>query len=170
MACIIYHKSLLHCLPPSTLPPPLVPLLSVLGNLFTPEKGGCTGKYVPPFKVYPELLQEMKCGYGCNWKGGCKWACECGWKCGSDRGWSGIYVTIGICWHNECVDWDCELQYQWAICEALGVAAQFYTKSGHQCATLRQLGQPSLTNNLRELDIMSCNQLIVYVLLSLAEI
>ena len=50
------------------------------------------------------------------------------------------------------------------------MVAQFYTKSGHQCATLRELGQPSLTKKLRELYIMSCNQLIVYVLLSLAEI
>ena len=77
--------------------------------------------------------------------------------------------TIGIFWHNECFDWDCDMQYQSAIYEALGVSAQFYTKSGHQCATLRWLGQTSLTKKLQELDIMSYNKLIVYVLLSLAE-
>ena len=64
--CRSYHKISLHFLPPSTLPPPLVPLPCMVGNLFTPEQGGFTGNYVPPFKVYCELLQGMRCGYGCN--------------------------------------------------------------------------------------------------------
>ena len=69
MVSISYHKSSLHFLPPSTLPPPLVPILSVVGTLFAPEQGGCTGKYTPPFKVYCEILQWMKFGLTTSEKG-----------------------------------------------------------------------------------------------------